>query len=261
MVDRAIGAVIAAIPKSQLANTVIVFASDHGEYAGAHGLLSGKLGTAYEEAIHIPLVVTDMTHRFAKQVGTPRTQLASSVDLAPMLVTLGNGGSISWRRGELRRIYGERLNLVDLLRKPNAAGRNHILFATDESLIDELNYLHAPTHVLAVRTEEAKLVTYTKWFPGTTRPIPGSAQLEFYDYSTAEGRAETRCDPTDPRATAMAKQLFTRYVPDQMEAPLPLSLKTTVAKARASYVAFVAKSNLSPIVQAIKGLLGMGGPF
>ena len=78
MVDQAIGDVIAAIPRSQLADTVIVFASDHGEYAGAHGLLSGKLGTAYEEAINIPLIVTDLTHRFTKKVHEPRKQLASS---------------------------------------------------------------------------------------------------------------------------------------------------------------------------------------
>ena len=57
MVDQAIGEVVAAIPKSQLGNTVIVFAADHGEYAGARGLLSGKLGTAYEEAINVPLIV------------------------------------------------------------------------------------------------------------------------------------------------------------------------------------------------------------
>ena len=129
MVDEQIGNVVAAIPRGVLANTVVVFASDHGEYAGAHGLLAGKIGTAYEEAIHVPLVVTDFTHRFAKQVQKPRTQLASSVDLLPMLVTLGNGGSISWRRGELARIYGERLNLVELLSNPHAAGRDHILFA------------------------------------------------------------------------------------------------------------------------------------
>ena len=262
MVDQAIGDVIAAIPKSQLANTVIVFASDHGEYAGAHGLLSGKLGTAYEEAINIPLIVTDPSGRFTKQVHTPRTQLASSVDLVPMLVTLGNRGSISWRRGRLARIYGERLNLVDLLRNPNAAGRDHILFATDEVLLDVLNYLHAPTHVLAVRTQEAKLVTYTHWFPGTTRPIPGSMELEFYDYATSEGRAETKSRPNDPRAKALAQKLFNQYVPQQMEAPLPPPLKRTVARARASYIAYVAKSNLSPLIQALKELLGYGaGPF
>jgi arylsulfatase A-like enzyme len=38
---------------------VFVFVSDHGEYAGAHGLLSGKMGPAYEECIGVPLIVTD----------------------------------------------------------------------------------------------------------------------------------------------------------------------------------------------------------
>ncbi len=260
MVDDQIGRVVAAIPEAVRANTVVVFASDHGEYAGAHGMLAGKIGSAYEEAIHIPLVVTDFTRRFAKQVSKPRTKLASSVDLLPMLVTLGNGGSISWRRGELARIYGERLNLVELLRNPNAPGRDHILFATDEIIPDVLNYLHAPTHLLAVRTRQAKLVTYTKWFPGTTRPIPASLQLEFYDYATAQGRTETRSHPDDPRAKALANKLFAQYVPRQMEAPLPPPLKRTVAKARASYVKFVAKTNIGSITKALQAL-GYGGPF
>jgi arylsulfatase A-like enzyme len=260
MVDDQIGNVVRAIPRGVRENTVVVFASDHGEYAGAHGLLAGKIGSAYEEAIHLPLIVTDFTHRFAKQVQTPRRQMASSVDLLPMLVTLGNRGSISWRRGELARIYRERLDLVELLRNPNAAGRDHILFATDEIIPDVLNYLHAPTHVLAVRTREAKLVTYSKWFPGTTRRIPGSVQLEFYDYATAQGRAETRSHPHDPRAKALAHKLFTQYVPQQMEAPLPPPLKRTVAKARANYVAFVAKTNIGSLKSALQ-TLGYGGPF
>ena len=267
MVDQAIGDVIAAIPQSVLANTVIVFTSDHGDYAGAHGLISNKIGSAYEEAIHLPLVVTDLTHQFTKQVDKPRTQLASSVDLMPMLVTLGNRGSSSWRRGDLRRIYEERLNLVELLRNPNAAGRDYILFATDEVLPVVFNYLHAPTHVLAVRTREAKLVTYTHWFPGTTRPILGSMQLEFYDYATSHGRAETRSHPHDPRAKALATKLFNQYVPQQMEAPLPPPLKRTVAKARASYVAFEAQFNALNTAKLLQdGLLGQllgygDGPF
>lgn len=266
MVDTEIGNVVAAVPKEQLGNTVFVFASDHGEYAGAHGLLSGKLATAYEEAIHIPLIVTDPSGRFTRQVDKPRKQLASSVDLAPMLVTLGNRGSISWRSGKWARIYGERLNLVDVLANPNASGRDHVLFATDEILPAALNYAHAPTHVLAVRTAEAKLVTYTHWLPGTTRPIPASMQLEFYDYSTSAGQAETRSLPDDPRAKAMASKLFSQYVPQQFEAPLPLSLKSTVAKARASYIAFNALTNAYSIKALgsggkLKTVLGYGAAF
>jgi len=267
LVDQAIGDVLAAIPKPVLANTVIVFAADHGDYAGAHGFLSGKLGTAYEESIHIPLVVTDPSHRFVRQVEKPRSQLASSVDLMPMLVTLGNRGSTSWRKGRLADIYDERLNLVRLLRHPEAAGRDHILFATDEIMPVVFNYLHAPTHVLAVRTPKEKLVTYSHWFPGTTRPRPGSVQLEFYDYATAEGRAETRSHPRDPRAKAMARKLFTQYVPQQFEASLPPPLKRTVATARASYIAYEAEFNVLNLVKLLEdGLLGKllgygNGPF
>ncbi len=267
MVDQAIGETIAAIPKSVLSNTVIVFASDHGEYAGAHGMLSGKIGSAYEEAIHVPLIVTDLTGRFARRVDKPRRQLASSVDVAPMLVTLGNRGSVSWRRGQLRQVYGERLNLVELLANPNSAGRDHILFSTDEIVPVVFNYLHAPTHVLAVRTQAAKLVTYTHWYPGTTRPIPASLRLEYYDYGTPEGRAETQSQPDDPRAKAMAHKLFTQYVPQQMEAPLPPPLKSTVGRARASYIRFEAQFNVLNLVKLIQDgqlgtLLGYGnGPF
>ena len=54
-----------------------------------------------------------------------------------------------------------------------------------------MNYLRAPTHVLAVRTPEVKLVTYSHWARGTTTPIRTMMKLEFYDYATSDGRAET----------------------------------------------------------------------
>ncbi|HWD74821.1 MAG TPA: sulfatase-like hydrolase/transferase [Solirubrobacteraceae bacterium] len=266
MVDQQIGKVVAAVSPADLGNTVFVFAADHGEYAGAHGLVSGKLGTAYEEAIHIPLIVTDPSRRFARQVQTPRKQLASSVDVAPMLVTLGNRGSISWRSGKWERIYGERLNLVDLLAHPRARGRDHILFATDEILPAAMNYLHAPTHVLAVRTPDVKLVTYSKWARGTTRPTPASLKLEFYDYATAAGRAETQSHPDDPRVKPLLKTLFGQYTSTQMEAPLPVTMRSTVAKARASYVVFNALTNaysykaLVP-QQQLRTALGYSGNF
>ena len=43
-------------------NTVILFTSDHGEYGGSHGM-RGKGASAYEEAIHVPLYVSDSARR------------------------------------------------------------------------------------------------------------------------------------------------------------------------------------------------------
>jgi arylsulfatase A-like enzyme len=266
MVDQQIGKVVAAVPEDQLGNTVFVFASDHGEYAGAHGLLSGKIGTAYEEAIRIPLVVVDPSRRFARQVGRPRHQLVSSVDLAPMLVTLGNRGSDSWIRGDLRRIYGERLDVVDVLRDANARGRTHVLFATDEILPATLNYDHVPTHILAVRTPLLKLVTYSHWAPGTTRPIRASLQTEFYDYRFASGRAETLSRPDDPTIPVLLRKLFNEWVPQQMEAPLPPRLRPAVLKARRSYLAFRTLTDAYSYKQLVddqklRSVLGYGQHF
>ena len=92
-------------------------------------------------------------------------------------------------------------------------------------------------------------------------------ELEFYDYATAEGRAETRSHPHDPRAKALARKLFTQYVPQQFEAPLPPPLKRTVVQARASYVAYEGIFNTLNLVKLLQDgllgdLLGYGnGPF
>jgi arylsulfatase A-like enzyme len=252
LVDEQIGRVVANVPASLLRNTVFVVSSDHGEYGGAHGLLSGKLGTLYDEAWHVPLIVTDATGRFLSGIHVERTQLTSMVDLAPLLVTLGNRGSRSWIQGPLEQIYGERLDLARLLRNPKAPGRHHVLLATDEIIPDSMNYLHAPTHALGVRTAKAKLGTYSHWHPDTTRPVMSSMELEFYDYSTPEGRAETHSTPDDPRARTMLKALFSQYVPRQEEAPLPSFLRLPQAKARASYLAFDALVNAYSYSQLIK---------
>jgi uncharacterized sulfatase len=243
MVDEQIGRVVAAVPEERLGNTVFVFASDHGEYAGVHGLLSGKIGSAYEEAIRVPLVVVDPSRRFARDVGRTRHQLVSSVDLAPMLVTLGNRGSDAWIRGEYRRIYGERLDVVRVLRDARARGRSHVLFATDEIVPAALNYDHSPIHILAVRTPLLKLVTYSHWAPGTTRPVRSTLRTEFYDYRFANARSETRSRPDDPAIPALLRRLFGEWVPQQMEAPLPRRLRPAVARARAGYLAFQAAAD------------------
>jgi hypothetical protein len=86
-----------------------------------------------------------------------------------MLVTLGNRGNVSWMCSRYAKLYGDRLNLVELLSDPGTAGRDHVLFATDEILPNAFNYLRAPTHVLAVRTRDVKLGTYSHWARGRRR--------------------------------------------------------------------------------------------
>jgi uncharacterized sulfatase len=251
VVDEHIGRVVASVPKDQLANTVFVFISDHGEYSGAHGFLAGKIGTPYDEAWHVPMVVADPSGRFTAHVDVPREQLTSSVDLMPLLVSLGNGGSRSWMKGDLRKLYGNRLDLVPLLRNPRAAGRDHLLYASDEIVPAGLNYLGAPIHLVGVQTREAKLCTYSHWAPGTAVPLRQGMELEFYDYTTPSGRAETQSLPDDPRARALAGKLFTEYVPQEMQAPLPPPLNISSRLALHAYLRFLRLVDAYSIAQLL----------
>lgn len=55
-IDHEVGQILAALrEKGVLENTIVIFASDHGDYLGDHGLI-GK-GTFYESSIHVPLIV------------------------------------------------------------------------------------------------------------------------------------------------------------------------------------------------------------
>jgi hypothetical protein len=85
-----------------------VFASDHGEYAGAPGFVSGKVGSEYEEAYHLPLIAVDPTGRFNGDIDTPRDGLTSSVDILNLLVSLGHNGSQSWITPNLEQPYASR---------------------------------------------------------------------------------------------------------------------------------------------------------
>ena len=51
---------------------------------GAHGYPSGKIGTCYDEAFHVPLIVTDLTGRFNSDRNDLRSGLTSSVDMLPL---------------------------------------------------------------------------------------------------------------------------------------------------------------------------------
>jgi arylsulfatase A-like enzyme len=263
IVDKRIGEVIRALPRGVAENTIIVFASDHGEYAGAHGFVSGKILTCYEEAYHVPLIVADPSHRFTGDIDTVRTDLTSSVDMLPLLVGLGNMGSRDWMTGNLAGIYGSRHDMVPMLRSDSAPGRRYVLLATDELIPADLNYNDAPLHIAALRTKSAKLGTYAKWTP-TGEIEPGTMELEFYDYGTRKGIAELSSDPDDPRAQQMLNRLLNNLIPSELRAPLPGGLAAAQALSKAAYLALAQQiqdpGNGIPVRELLR-LLGYGRDF
>jgi arylsulfatase A-like enzyme len=225
-------------------NTVVVFTSDHGEYAGSHGL-RGKGAAAYDESIRVPLFICDPHGHLTPKAGDSRTQFTSSVDLAPLLLTIGYGGN-GWR-GDARYSYlAGRADLSAIAANPAAPGRPWIAHVTDDMSVEEMITLlkspilravfkihevptniptSAPNHIVAVRTRDAKLAMYSHWKPGgmdidTSRPI----ERELYDYSSPLGRQEIDNQAGRNAKQAALQALIDHQVLPEVRAPLPASL-------------------------------------
>lgn len=271
VVDVQIGRVLDALnslPGSIVENTVIVFTSDHGEYAGAHGLLQGKLGTVYEEAWRIPLIVVDPSQRFTSDIDTIRTGLASSVDLSTLLVSLGNQGTRHWMQGYLADIYSSRLDMISMLKSAGAPGRPYVLYATDEIAPGFFNFNNCPTHVLGLRTAECKLGVYADWSPATGNINRQTSQLEFYDYSTSNGQLELdNTVQSDPRVAKMYHHLLHKIIPQELQAPLPRPLLLEQEKSKLAHLAYRALIDNLPLElfqaqgQGLTNILGYGADF
>lgn len=266
IVDQRIGEVLGALPKDVAQNTIIIFGSDHGDYAGAHGFVAGKVGSCYEEPFHIPLVVVDPSGRFVGDVETIRTGLTSSVDMLAFLVSLGYKGSRAWMTGQLAEVYGERHDMVPMLRSASAPGRPYVLMATDELVPGYYFFNDPPPHVVALRTQAAKLGTYSKWNPVTGQIERGSTEVEFYDYSTPEGMAELVSTPHDRRARQMLRVLLRDLIPNELRAPLPGRLGAAQTISKEIYLLFqglilnLPGSGNNPGAD-LRDLLGIGQEF
>jgi len=190
-VDHQVGNVMRTLHSNPAvaANTVVLFTSDHGEYGASHGL-RGKGAAVYEEAVRVPLLVKDPRRILTRAPHVPRRQLTSSVDVAPLLLTIAAGDG-AWRRDGHYAHLADRLDLVPLLRDSDAAGRAHVLHATDEILTEFASELYdAPLHIVSLRTAQAKYAIYSNWAPGAVEPLASGEDSELYDYSTAAGRLE-----------------------------------------------------------------------
>jgi arylsulfatase A-like enzyme len=193
-VDRQIGAVLDTLASQPqvAANTVIVFTSDHGEYAASHGM-RGKGASVYEEAIRVPLIVKDPRGKLTTSPAQNRRQITSSVDIVPLLLTIASGSN-EWRSEPRYADLSSRADLAAILADPTAPGREYAVHATDEVVTEFASQPYAsaaPLHIVGVITTNAKYATYSHWKTGTTESLPRGQQTELYDYSTARGRLET----------------------------------------------------------------------
>jgi arylsulfatase A-like enzyme len=224
-VDRQIGRVLAKLTaRPEVSdNTVILFTSDHGEYGGSHGM-RGKGASAYEEAIHVPLYVSDRRGVATAATGVPRNQLTSSVDIVPLLLSIATGSN-EWRAESSLRHLADRADLAAICADAQAPGRPWVLHATDEDVTEFAGDLHdaeAPRHVVALRTEQGKLGLYSNWGQESIEAEPTGQEVECYDYSSDVGQTELA---NVAGSSALEEQLRATLeqeaIPNELHAPLP----------------------------------------
>jgi len=114
-VDMQVETILKELDALRLADrTVVIFTSDHGEMAGAHGL-RGKGPFAYQENLHLPLY---LVHPDVKG-GQDCRALSGHIDMVPSLLAMA--GADATRRAEFagRNLPGK--DLTPLLTNPGAA--------------------------------------------------------------------------------------------------------------------------------------------
>jgi hypothetical protein len=166
-----------------------------------------------------------------------REQLTSSVDVAPLLLTIASG-SDAWRQDSHYAHLATRADLAGMLADPAAPGRPYVLHATDEIVTEyaiEPYAADAPLHVVALRTPSAKLATYSNWPAQGIEPLSRGEERELYDYTTHSGRLELH---NSAGVSALEEPLRTELelaFRRELRAPLPPRLTEAHARGFADY--------------------------
>ena len=150
-----------------LDSTIIIRTADHGELGLSHGMRE-KAYTAYEEMIHIPLIISN-----PKMYPLPKTteSLYCHIDLMPTLAELAGIPNPS--------SYGKGVSIVPILKDASVSVQDSILFT-----YDDLFFLPTTTpgsHIRAVREGDW---TYAVYYSETG----GDFEYELYNLKNDPGQ-------------------------------------------------------------------------
>jgi arylsulfatase A-like enzyme len=102
-VDQHISKVLQTLEESgQADNTIVIFCPDHGEYGASHGTLMEKWHSAYEEVVHVPMIVR-FPEKMRKVPGGLQQidEITSHIDILPTILGLAGVDRLRFR--ELKR--------------------------------------------------------------------------------------------------------------------------------------------------------------
>lgn len=152
MVDRHILNVLTTLEEAGLReNTIVVFASDHGEFGAAHGMQIEKWHGAYQEVVHVPFLISSPIYNAATDAPVALDAQTSHIDLLPTLLAMtgAQAEQIELARRNLSKTHKAAplpgANLLPVIttgqgpvRNPDGSERIGVLFATDDMITEPL---------------------------------------------------------------------------------------------------------------------------
>ena len=198
VVDAKIGRILDALgsaddPGSLRSRTVVIRCSDHGEMGLSHGGLRQKMFNAYEETIHVPLIVSNPV-LFPRAVRTDA--LASLIDLLPTVATL-SGATLDPAQPDAargrdlspvlaahadpgrERLGRARIDFSPVTKhaapRPSVQDAIHFTYDDHQAATALQNVPGQPNRIRAVRTERHK---YALYFDPAER---AATEYELYD--------------------------------------------------------------------------------
>lgn len=162
-------------------DTIIVYTTDHGEMAGAHGM-RGKGPFAYEETIHLPFYISHPD----LQGGRNTQALSSHLDVAPTLLSFA--GVDAGKAAELagRELPGKDLSAVlnDPEKADKHAVRDAVLFTYSGLILNDASVIELNTSAKAAGKNPLMEMARRRYMPDLKKR--GSLRTVFdgrYKYS------------------------------------------------------------------------------
>ncbi|MBX3713759.1 MAG: sulfatase-like hydrolase/transferase [Lysobacter sp.] len=231
MVDRHILRVLETLEQSGLRkDTIVVFASDHGEYGAAHGMQIEKWHGAYQEVVHVPFLVSAPRFNSVRDVPRVVTAQTSHIDILPTLLKLAHAtdAHIEHARRELSKTHAAGplpgADLKPLLRSeqrivsgpvigPDGQPRSGVLFVTDDMITEPLPHDADPHNLQSWQQYAVYAATVD-----LLRTPPAEGESRPYVPALSPGAVP---QPAHVRALRSGQWKLVRYCDPWSERPVP----------------------------------------
>ncbi len=201
-VDAEIGRVLQALRRAGLEEkTVIIFTSDHGECAGAHGF--NQKTVFYEESVHVPLIVSQ---KGVTRQGISEKMVNTGLDILPTMLDFAG-------LAQPQRLTGRSLKPLSM-GESVALWRDHLVLENHMDQAGTVGDIRPSVQGRMVRTQRYKYCVYSQ----------GRQRESLVDLDTDSGERKDLARDPNCRPILLAHRALLARFAQEHDDPLAASL-------------------------------------